>query len=46
MNESNRALIVKLRERKGWDLFPGNYLEIKKKIDACIRKWQATTTLR
>lgn len=31
MNELNRDLIVKLRERKGWDLSPGNYLKIKKK---------------
>lgn len=31
MKELNRDLIVKLRERKGWDLSPGNYLKIKKK---------------
>lgn len=29
MTEFSRALIVKLRERKGWDLSPGNYAEMK-----------------
>lgn len=29
MSEFNRALTVKLQERKGWDLSPGNYPEMK-----------------